>query len=130
MLDIYAGEESILVTDDEPLVLSLTTKILRKHGYKVYVARNGEEALLLHVSEQVDLVLTDVIMPHMTGPELVHELKRKKPDLRCLYMSGYDPGYIRNSAGEHVGCDYLLKPFTAEALLKKIRHTLDAGKEP
>ncbi len=127
MLEQYCGAESILVADDEPVVLSLAQLILRNHGYQVLVARNGPEALEVHQqSGKIDLLLTDVIMPQMTGPELVHEIKQQEEDVRCVFMSGYDHAQIEQSGVKDLGCDYLRKPFTPEALLKKIRQTLDA----
>jgi len=128
MFEQYRGVESILVADDEPVVLTLTKVILRTYGYNVLLATNGEEALELHrKSGPVDLVLTDVIMPQMTGPELIHELKQKTKDLRCVFMSGYDYEYIQKHGVHDLECAYLRKPFTPEALLKKVRQTLDNG---
>jgi two-component system cell cycle sensor histidine kinase/response regulator CckA len=126
MLEQYRGSESILVADDEPIVLSTTQAILRIHGYKVHLATNGQEALEVHrQAGPLDLLLTDVVMPQMSGPELAHALKQEVDDLRCVFMSGYDQEYISQHGGQHIGCDYLRKPFTPEALLKKIRNTLD-----
>jgi two-component system cell cycle sensor histidine kinase/response regulator CckA len=129
MMEEYRGAESILVADDEPIVLSLTRVILKNYGYQVLVAKDGKEALDVHQqSGPIDLLLTDVIMPAMTGPELVHALKQEVADLRCIFMSGYDKDQIQKRGVEDVGCDFLRKPFTPEALLKKVRETLDAGK--
>lgn len=126
MLPQYRGSESILVADDEPVVLSLTEAILRMHGYRVYLAKNGQEALDRHRETGApDLLLTDVIMPEMSGPQLAHELKKQTVDLRCVFMTGYDEEFIRQQGVKDLGCDYLKKPFTPEALLKKIRATLD-----
>ena len=126
MLEQYRGEESILVADDEPVVLSLTNLILRNYGYQVLLARNGPEALQVHERNgKIDLVLTDVIMPEMTGPQLVHEIKQQAASMRCVFMSGYDHEHIEKQGVKELGCDYLKKPFTPEALLKKIRQTLD-----
>ncbi|MCU1260892.1 MAG: multi-sensor hybrid histidine kinase [Bryobacterales bacterium] len=131
MLQKYRGIESILVADDEPLVLSLARMILRNHGYQVLLAKDGKEALDLHQqSGHVDLLLTDVIMPMMTGPELAHALKQEVSDLRCVFMSGYDREQIQTQGVEGLGCDFLRKPFTPHALLKIVRETLDADKEP
>ena len=126
MFKQYRGNESILVADDEPVVLTLTNVILKNYGYNVLLAKNGEEALEVHrQAGPVDLVLTDVIMPQMTGPELMHELKQESKNLRCVFMSGYDHEQIQRHGVKDLGCDYLRKPFTPEALLKKIRQTLD-----
>ena len=129
MLDQYRGGESILVADDEPIVLSLTRAILGNYGYRVTLAKDGAEALELHQSSgPMDLLLTDVVMPRMTGPELAHALKQEMGDIRCIFMSGYDQDYMQQHGGRDVGCDYLRKPFTPEALLKKVRSTLDVEK--
>ncbi len=126
MMEQYRGAESILVADDEPVVLTLTKVILRNYGYNVLLATNGEEAIAVcRNAGPVDLVLTDVIMPRMTGPELIHELKLESKDLRCVFMSGYDHEQIQKHGVKDLGCDYLRKPFTPEALLKKVRQTLD-----
>lgn len=131
MLENYRGAESILVADDEPLVLSLARVILCNHGYQVLLARDGKEALDLHQQTgHVDLLLTDVIMPAMTGPELAHALKQEVSDLRCVFMSGYDREQIQTQGVADIGCDFLRKPFTPQALLKIVRKTLDADKEP
>jgi two-component system cell cycle sensor histidine kinase/response regulator CckA len=123
MLNELRGAESILIADDEPVVLSLTKLILLKYGYKVLVATNGQEALqVLRSAGPVDLLLTDVVMPVMTGPELAHQMKQELADLRCVFMSGYDHEQIHKHG---VGCDYLRKPFTPEMLLRKVRQTLD-----
>lgn len=127
MLPQYRGSETILVADDEPVVLSVAAAILRMHGYHVLVAKNGEEALTVNrETGPPDLLLTDVIMPQMSGPELAHALKQETNKLRCVFMSGYDQEYMRQQGVKDIGCDYLKKPFTPEALLEKVRATLDA----
>jgi two-component system cell cycle sensor histidine kinase/response regulator CckA len=130
MQEEYRGAESILVADDEPIVLSLARAILKNYGYQVLLAKNGREALDVHQqSGPFDLLLTDIVMPVMTGPELAHAIKQEASDLRCIFMSGYDREQIQKHGVEDVGCDFLRKPFTPQALLKKVRETLDAGKE-
>lgn len=129
MMDQYRGAESILIADDEPLVLNLAKLILHNYGYNVLVATNGQEALQVHRSAgPVDLLLTDVVMPVMNGPELAHQLKQEMAGLRCVFMSGYDHDQLEKHGGVNIGCDYLRKPFTPEMLLKKIRHTLDVSR--
>ncbi len=130
MLDEYRGAESILVADDEPTVLSLARVILKNYGYQVLLATNGREALDVHQqSGPVDLLLTDVVMPAMTGPELAHAIKKEVADLRCIFMSGYDREHIQKHGVRDDSCDFLRKPFTPEALLKKVRQTLDANSQ-
>lgn len=124
------GSETLLIADDEPVVLSLARNILAKHGYHVYPATDGKEALEVFRQHQaIDLLLTDVVMPAMSGPELAHEIKQEAKDLRCIFMSGYDPDQIRDKGAGDLGCDYLRKPFTPEALLRKVRNTLDAPRD-
>ncbi len=127
MLERYGGSESILVAEDEPIVLALTITILKIHGYEVFSAIDGAEALELHKAKpRVDLVLTDVIMPGLSGPALVHELKKDVQGLRCVFMSGYNPEQIKDRGIGDVSCNYLHKPFTPESLLKKVREALDS----
>jgi two-component system, cell cycle sensor histidine kinase and response regulator CckA len=129
MLNQYRGSESILVADDEPVVLTLTETILKMHGYRVHVAANGMSALQVHrETGPIDLLLTDVIMPEMSGPELAHALKQEVDDLRCVFMSGYDQSQLQQRGVQDIGCDYLRKPFTPQALLKKIRDTLSQSR--
>src|SRR2546423_1105052 len=77
MLDQLRGRETVLVVDDEPIVLSLARSILTRHGYHVLPAARGDEALLLYRRGSIDLLLTDVVMPSMSGPELAHEIKKE-----------------------------------------------------
>jgi two-component system cell cycle sensor histidine kinase/response regulator CckA len=129
MLSQYRGSESILIADDEPLVLTLTETILKMHGYRVHVATDGPSALLVHRQNgPMDLLLTDVVMQEMSGPELAHVLKQEVDDLRCVFMSGYDQSQLMQRGVKDIGCDYLRKPFTPEALLRKIRETLSASR--
>jgi two-component system cell cycle sensor histidine kinase/response regulator CckA len=127
MRDQYKGSEVILVVDDEPIILSLAKTILKLHGYEVHIAGDGAEALEIHRRmRSVDLLLTDVVMPRMSGPQLAHVLKEETENFRCVFMSGYDQDQIRQRGGEDIGCDFLRKPFTPDTLLKRIRETLDA----
>jgi two-component system cell cycle sensor histidine kinase/response regulator CckA len=126
MLEQFKGSESILVADDEPVVLALTQHVLKLHGYRVVTAKDGAEALEVHRQMgPIDLLLTDVIMPQMSGPELAHALKQEIDDLRCVFMSGYDQEQIRDRGVADVGCNYLRKPFKPADLLKKVRDSLD-----
>jgi two-component system cell cycle sensor histidine kinase/response regulator CckA len=118
--------ETILVADDEPMVLNLAGTILRRGGYKVLAAPDGAAALELFRGHPVDLVLTDVIMPAMTGHQLVHQIRAEKSDIPCIFMSGYTPQQIREKGGDDPGCNYLSKPFTPERLLNMVRQELAA----
>ena len=122
-----AGRETILLVEDEEGVRELARDILRASGYTVFEARNGNEALLISERHQgpLDLLLTDVVMPRMSGRELAERLGPVRPGLRVLYMSGYtDDAVIRHGV---FGSDtaFLQKPFTPAALMQRVRETLD-----
>jgi CheY-like chemotaxis protein len=120
----YTPAETILVVDDEALVCTLLARILGEAGYRVLVAQSGREALG-HVREgpQVALVITDVMMPGMTGVELAEALRAERPALPILLMSAHTPAALRDRGlGE---CDEILvKPFPPRELLAAVRHCL------
>lgn len=118
--------ETILVVDDEAGVRELVQKILRRHGYQVLEAGNGEEALAVfreHPST-IDLLITDVMMPRMGGPELVDRLRKQGLNPAVLYVSGYtdDPNIYAGTFPP--GTAFLDKPFTLPSLLSKVREVL------
>jgi len=120
--------ETILVVDDEGEVLALVMDILQGEGYSVLGASDPREALRLSrmQSESIDLLLTDVAMPFMTGPELAMQLRRMRPGMKVLYMSALTSDSIGSS---HIqiapGEPYLVKPFTVLQLSSKVRALLD-----
>jgi PAS domain S-box-containing protein len=125
------GTETILLVEDEPEVRKLVCEMLVRLGYQVLEACDGPEALALLQARGpvVDLLLTDVIMPQMSGPELAGHLAALRPGLKVLYMSGY-PGEIiarRRVADTEAALPLLPKPFTRETLGWKIRQVLDAA---
>jgi len=118
-------QETILLADDEPIVLGIAKTILKRNGYRVLSAEDGQKALELFQQEpSVDLVLTDVVMPQLTGPQLVHCIHSINADVRCIYMSGYTHEQINEKGAGDPGCDYLRKPFTADMLLAAVRRQL------
>jgi signal transduction histidine kinase/ActR/RegA family two-component response regulator len=127
------GTETILLVEDEDGVRELARDILRSSGYTVLEGRNGAEGLLLGERHQgaLDLLLTDVVMPRMSGRELAERMVSLRPELSVLYMSGYtDDAVIRHGV---LGADtaFLQKPFTPAALVQRVRETLDlARREP
>ena len=126
-LEISCGTETILLVEDENMVRNLAQHILIEYGYTVLEARNGGEALLIceQYQKPIHLMLTDVVMPRMNGPELFKRLKPLLPSLQVLYMSGYtDRSIVHHGVSEQsVVC--LEKPFTPKTLTQKVRQVLD-----
>src|SRR5207253_29642 len=123
-----AGNETVVLAEDERLVRVLAQKVLERAGYRVLVAAGGAEALALAESNDgpIHLLLTDVVMPEMTGRELARRLTSLRPGLRVLYMSGYADEAVAQHGVLDPGTAFLQKPFTPEALAKKVRGVLDA----
>jgi two-component system, cell cycle sensor histidine kinase and response regulator CckA len=103
-------------------------RLLEWHGYTVLEARNGEDALRVYDAHEgeIDLVLTDVLMPEMGGHELVERLRERRPDLRVLFMSGYSERVFITNGSIPPGTGYLEKPFKVETLMRRLREVLDA----
>jgi PAS domain S-box-containing protein len=126
------GSETILVVEDENAVRLVAVGSLRKAGYRVLEASNGEEALRVASAHEgaIDLVLTDVLMPGIHGPALVRRLKESRPDVRALYMSGHADDALLHHGILEGGLSFLEKPFTRNELAKKVRELLDGAREP
>jgi DNA-binding response OmpR family regulator len=117
------------VVEDEDAVRDFAARALRQYGYSVLVARRAQEALLI-VAEHpgaIDLVLADVIMPHVSGPGLMAKIRELRPATRVIFMSGF----TENALGHHGVLEssghFLQKPFSPEALARKIREALASG---
>jgi two-component system cell cycle sensor histidine kinase/response regulator CckA len=122
------GSETILVAEDEDGVRSLTREVLEKYGYTVLEAANGEEALKVAEQHegQLDLLLSDVVMPRMGGPELAQALLAKRPSVKVLYMSGYTDHPMVRRGVVNAGVAFLQKPFTPTVLVSRVREVLEA----
>ncbi|HEX4346180.1 MAG TPA: PAS domain S-box protein [Vicinamibacterales bacterium] len=122
------GGETILVVEDSDGLRQLATRLLQRHGYKVLVAADAAAAIKVfdeHAS--IDVLLTDVVMPGASGPELTRQLVEKRPALKVIYMSGYTEETIVHHGVLNPGIAFLNKPFSSEALGMKIREVLEGG---
>lgn len=122
------GPETILIVEDEPLLLELARLILQGHKYRVLEAGNGKEALKVWEENhgKIDLLLTDMVMPEgMTGHELASELKKLKPELKVIYTSGYSSDVMGGELAED-RTTFLQKPYAPPQLVKTVRECLDA----
>lgn len=120
------GEETILVMDDNELVRSSTIEMLKKLGYRVLEAQNHDIAIFFaqFYPKSINLVLCDVVMPGISGVKIYSKIKQNRPDIKVLYMSGYNKEVI-SKYGINEEMDLIQKPFTIETLSKKIREVLD-----
>ncbi len=123
------GSETVLVAEDEDGVRELLRKVLTEFGYTVLTARHGRDALMVagDRSSAVDLLVTDVVMPEMSGRELAETLRDQQPDLKVLYISGYTDDEVvqRGISGREVA--FLRKPFASEEFVRRVRGVLDAA---
>ncbi|MDO9264063.1 MAG: response regulator [Desulfosalsimonadaceae bacterium] len=126
---IVSGTETILIVDDEPDILEIGKEMLEALGYKVYAARNGDEAITLFstLTGRIHMVILDMVMPGKSGGEVYDRLQEVNPDVRVLISSGYS----QNSRVEALlkkGCSgFIQKPFSIQLLSRKVRNVLDAG---
>ncbi len=125
---VRRGSETILLVEDEDAVRGLTRRCLESSGYTVLQAASAEEALPIAAnhSGRLDLLLTDVIMPGASGPELARRLLETRPGTRVLYVSGYTDASMASQGALDDGAFFLQKPFTPESLARKVREVLDA----
>ena len=125
---LTATLETVLLVEDETSVRELSKRILGQAGYRVLEAANGDDAERIFADHagSIDLVVTDVIMPGCSGPELLSRLQVQAPALRVLYMSGYTDQAFVQKAGLDRGLPFVQKPFTAAELVRQVRQTLEA----
>ena len=121
------GDETILLVEDDDDLRRVTRRILQNRGYTILEARHGGDALLLseRYTGNIDMLLTDVVMPQMNGRDLSHRIRAARPELSVVYMSGYPDGAAVEQGLVDVEAKFLAKPFTPQELLDCIRHVLD-----
>ena len=126
------GSETILFVEDDDAVRALGHRILERHGYTVLPARDGKDALekARRFAGDIDLLLTDVVMPRVGGRKLVDAIAAQRPGIRVIYLSGHTAGEIDKRGELDPGVAFLQKPFTAQTLLLKIRDVLDEAAVP
>jgi CheY-like chemotaxis protein len=126
---VRAGTETILLVEDEPGVRQLVREMLHRLGYTILEAGGGFEALRIIERYQgaIDLLLTDVIMPQMSGRDLAERLRAVQPLLKVLYMSGYTDDMLAHHGVLEPNVYLLPKPFAPDELAKKLREVLDAS---
>jgi two-component system cell cycle sensor histidine kinase/response regulator CckA len=126
------GHETILLVEDDHAVRILMAQTLSQVGYNVLKAAGGTEALALSERHHgsIHLLLADVVLPQMSGPELGGRLKALRPTLKVLYISGYTEEAIVRHGVLDSGIQFLPKPFTPEARLQKVREVLDTSSPP
>lgn len=123
------GSETILVVEDETVVRRVARRVLEKNGYTVCCARNGEEAIEIFRARknEIDLLVTDVIMPGLTGPHLAERLAQIQPEVKVLFMSGYPGRASEEEILVRSGSKLLDKPFSSTDLLWRVREAIDSG---
>ena len=122
------GSETILLVEDDESVRTFAQSVLGRAGYQVLSAADGNDAVTLAAREgkPIDLLLTDVVMPRMSGVELSDQLRASRPDVRVLYMSGYMDNAMVLTDISDLGTKLLPKPFVSDQLLTRVRAALDA----
>ena len=121
------GSETVLAVDDDPGILELLREVLKPLGYTVLAAESGERAIEIAAEhkDKIDLLLTDVVLPGIKGQELAAQLLESSPGVNVLFMSGYlCPSMAHNGKGQSFE-SFIRKPFSASALLRKIRNILN-----
>jgi len=126
------GTETVLVVEDEPVVLELVREVLADKGYTVLTAANGEEGVKVLTADPrpIHLLLTDVVMPVMAGPDLAERAEALRPGIKVLFMSGYTEQTVMRHGVVGRRSAILQKPFTSDTVARKVREALDAPRDP
>ena len=126
-LETIRGTETVLVVEDDPSVLEMTTAALERQGYHILFTSKAAEALSLAITHAapIHLLLTDVIMPEMNGKDLYLEISDRFPDMKVIYMSGYTNNVIAHHGILDQGINFIQKPFSVKNLISKVRQVLN-----
>jgi DNA-binding response OmpR family regulator len=121
------GSETLLLVEDEEAVRALAARVLKANGYTVLTAADADEAehISANYASAIDLLITDVIMPRTSGPQLARRLLIVRPQMRVLYISGYTDAAVAEHGGLDAEAALFQKPFTPSSLAKKVREILD-----
>lgn len=119
------GAETILVAEDNADLRKLIRKVLEAKGYRVVEAADGQDAVNKFIDDETDLLLLDVVMPKMSGKETFDRIRKRRPDIKVLFLSGYDGNTVIDQGVGADICDYIPKPFDPDELLRKVRQILD-----
>ncbi|HLY60848.1 MAG TPA: response regulator [Terriglobia bacterium] len=127
--DLRPGSETVLLVEDEEAVRILVRRVLESSGYHVLEARHGAEALVIcdEHKDPIQMLMTDVIMPEMSGRQLADRLSPHRPEMKVLYMSGYTDNAVTHRGILEPGTNFLQKPFTPVNVLRKVRAVLDGN---
>jgi two-component system, cell cycle sensor histidine kinase and response regulator CckA len=122
------GDETVLVAEDDTLIRELVESILRKSGYRVISAFDGMDAIEKFKAnlEKVDIIIMDMVMPKMSGREAYGEIRKLRPDVKLLFISGYSPDLLHSRGFLDTGEEVLIKPFPPQELVRKVRAMLDS----
>ncbi len=122
-----SGTETLLIVENEPAIRNLLQVALRRNGYTVLAAESGREALEIvrKHDDTIHLVITDVVMPDMDGPELVRQLSTIRPDTQTLFMSGYMDDTLGERGILSTNANFIQKPFSPRTIAQKVRDILD-----
>jgi PAS domain S-box-containing protein len=125
---VMGVQETVLLVEDEQALLSLGVRFLKRLGYKVFASSDPREAVRLFQQnkDEINILMTDVVMPEMSGREVWEAVSAIRPDLRCLFVSGYTADVIATHGILSEGVHFLQKPYTVDALGRKLREVLDA----
>jgi CheY-like chemotaxis protein len=125
---VSANTETILVAEDEPAVRDLITRVLSRQGFNVLSAASGEDALTVSGTHpgRIHLLLTDMVMPGVSGRDVADRVRKERPGTRVLFMSGYTEEVDRLSDAEGGTATLMPKPFTPQSLERRVRELLDA----